>query len=232
MNNFVQTPAQNQLFSSVGSSSSGSSKQIYESKQSSSSFSETITKSGGAKFVWPPQRGEDDGTGSGEVGTSIPIQQEQNTYSASNSTNYSTFGSSPTTSGGINIPINTTYSPFGGAAAPTPYKPVAPPKPAAFKQQQVPYKPLASLLTTATNTSKPLTPPILPSSQAPAFGGPSNFGGGYGSGGGGGLQAGPPIIGRGKGQFGKGILPNRGKGILNQPGPRIAVCGTCQRQIR
>ena len=99
------------------------------------------------------------------------------------------------------------YTPFGGGVSTPAYKPVAPPKPG-FKTQHLPYKPVASLLTTA---NKPSTPPVS-SSIAPPFGGPSSFSG-FGSGG---LQAGPPMTGRGKGQFGKGILPNRGKGIMNQ----------------
>lgn len=158
-----------------------------------------------------------------------PTQQQSSSYSATDSS-YSTFGSGVAAppSGGITIPVTpyaptqtpstfgpTSYTPFGSSSS---YKPVAPPKPA-YKSQQPPYRsPIATLPT----TMKPETPGNT--YVAPPFGGPSSYGGG--------LQAGPPTSGRGKGQFGRGILPMRGKGILTQPGPRIAICACCQRQIR
>lgn len=240
--------------SSVGGGLSGSTKsssQIYETK--SSSFSETITKSGGSKFVWPPANkpAEEDQVMMASDVVNIPIQQ-QSSYSATNS--YSSFGTSGATEQQQQQQLSSSYSPGGtqfgssglsntfssvqapsfSATAPSlntynspaaGYKPVAPPKPS-FKQQQVPYKPVSSLLTTATKPAAMPSPPIASPKIVPPFGGPSAFGGG------GSLLAGAPLTARGKGQFGRGFLPTRGKGILTQPTSRIAVCGVCQKQIR
>jgi hypothetical protein len=243
----IKTPTQQQLFSSSSSSTTTGgtkSSQIFESK--SSSYSETITKSGGAKFVWPPPRTEDEVMMGSDVATTIPIQQQQSSYSSSSSVqNISGYGSSGVASTNYSAPAPSlpayapplqtysapapapSYTPFGSSG--TPYKPVAPPKPGTNygRLPTTPYKPLASLLTTASKPAPPPTyqaPAPAPAPAAPAFGGPSSYGGG--------LQAGPPLAARGKGQMGRGIFPTRGKGILTQPGPRIAVCGMCYKQIR
>ncbi|CAG7718272.1 unnamed protein product [Allacma fusca] len=205
------------------------------------SFSETVTKSspGGSKFVWPPVQGNDDPVMLGSPAAGSNIQQESShqqqsssslsqSISQSSSLNHSNLLSgSP-----AQQPILPTIQAQAPSFAPSsfyqsqplaqPYKPVAPPKPRA---PQTPYRPLSTLLAPATRpaASAPITPPVQ-SYQPPPFETPSiapSLGGGVSG------------LNLRKGQnVGRGIIPNRGRGFLTQPGPRVAVCGACQRQIR
>ncbi|CAL8138519.1 unnamed protein product [Orchesella dallaii] len=137
------------------------------------------------------------------------------------------------------------------------FKPVQAPQ-GKFKQPQVAYKPLSTLLAPAGKPIAPapaplqqqsipppyisapapapapapisIPPPMAPApapapisipqpiAPAPAPPAPSAGAGGGGLG--------------GKGGKTLSILPKRGRGVLTQPGPRVAICSACQKQIR
>lgn len=232
---------------------SAPSKVIQESSflEKRSFSSETVTKTspGGSKFVWPPLQGNDDpvmlGAGPGTV---IPVSiqpssqpQQQSSPSLNNfgqtlNQSSSVFNQSSSLSSGIvqqqqqqqhqqqppSYSPSSLYQNLG-----QPYKPVVPPKPRA---PQTPYKPLSTLLAPA---SRPVPAPSAPlQTQAPV---PPPFGGigGGGSSSVSGLGNALGNLGLKRGQnAGRAVLPNRGRGVLTQPGPRIAVCGVCSRQIR
>ncbi|ODM91922.1 PDZ and LIM domain protein Zasp [Orchesella cincta] len=120
-----------------------------------------------------------------------------------------------------------------------------------FKQQQVPYKPLSTLLAPAGKPAAPVQAPLQQQTIPPPFHQPllypttncssttanfnptTNF-----------CSTPPapapvaPSAGAGGGAGGKGakttlsVLPKRGRGVLTQPGPKVAICSSCQKQIR
>lgn len=210
----------------------------FESSHQQSSYSTSssvsqnqLQQSGsGLRVTWPPGAGEGGDQSAGAPAASQSLLQQAPPAPAA-----APFSAAPQQ-----------FSTFGQSQGQQQqFKPVAPPK---FQQKQVPYKPLTTLLTPAAGSRPaaptPAAPPapsliqqtipppsapaapisipppvIAPPAPAPAPGPSMGAGAGGGAGGKGGKTS-------------LSILPKRGKGVLTQPGPRVAICSSCQKQIR